>query len=171
MRTKATFAGASRSLEGDMIVSFKVPDSALEQIERLKDKELVLEVKKYSPKRSLSANAYFWVLCDAIAKELRTDKEAIYKLQLSRYGVFVDVEIREEALPMLESKFRYVTTLDEGYGGMTIARCYFGSSGYTTEEMSRLIDGTVQDAKDLGIDTWTPDEIARALSTWRKEDE
>ena len=34
-----------------------------------------------------------------------------------------------------------------------------GSHTYNTAEMSSLIDGTVQDAKEQGIETATPDEI------------
>jgi hypothetical protein len=32
--------------------------------------------------------------------------------------------------------------------------------------MARLIDGTIQEAKQLGIETATPDEIARMKALW-----
>ena len=35
-----------------------------------------------------------------------------------------------------------------------------------TKEMSDLIDGTVSEAKELGIDTRTPDEIERMKQLW-----
>ena len=38
---------------------------------------------------------------------------------------------------------------------------YIGSSKYNTKEMSVFISGIVEEAKDLGIETLTPDEIAR----------
>ena len=41
-----------------------------------------------------------------------------------------------------------------------------GSHTYSTEEMARLIDGTVQEAKDLGIETLTPDELERMKQLW-----
>ena len=34
-------------------------------------------------------------------------------------------------------------------------------------EMSHLIDGTVHEAQELGIDTDTPDVIARYKEEWR----
>jgi hypothetical protein len=35
-----------------------------------------------------------------------------------------------------------------------------------SKEMSELIDGTVSEAKELGIDTRTPDEIERMKALW-----
>lgn len=46
-------------------------------------------------------------------------------------------------------------------------RVYRGSHTYNTEEMSILIDGVVQEAKDQGIETATPDEIERLKSLWK----
>ena len=41
-----------------------------------------------------------------------------------------------------------------------------GSHTYNTKEMSRLIEGTVQEAKALGIETATPEEIRRMEERW-----
>lgn len=38
-------------------------------------------------------------------------------------------------------------------------------------EMARLIDGVVEEAKQLGIETRTPNEIADMLNLWEQEDE
>ena len=44
-----------------------------------------------------------------------------------------------------------------------------GSHTYDTKEMSRLIDGTVQEAKEHGIETLPPDELERMMSTWHPQ--
>ena len=36
----------------------------------------------------------------------------------------------------------------------------------SSKQMSELIDGTVSEAKELDIETRTPDEIARMKSLW-----
>jgi hypothetical protein len=36
-----------------------------------------------------------------------------------------------------------------------------GSSDYDSREMSILIDGTISDCQDVGIETMTPDELLR----------
>ena len=41
-----------------------------------------------------------------------------------------------------------------------------GSSEYNTAEMSHFIDMVVQEAKELGIETLTPDELERMKQAW-----
>ena len=48
--------------------------------------------------------------------------------------------------------------------GCSVVVLYYGSSEYDTEQMSRLIDYLVQDAEALGIETRTPQEIARKIT-------
>ncbi|MFQ8836333.1 MAG: hypothetical protein ACLR8L_00235 [Oscillospiraceae bacterium] len=48
-------------------------------------------------------------------------------------------------------------------------RAYYGSSRYNAKQMGRIIDLVVEDAKDLGIETLTPDELARMNLEWGEE--
>jgi hypothetical protein len=45
-----------------------------------------------------------------------------------------------------------------------------GSHTYNSKEMSILIDGTVQEAKNLGIETIPPAELQRMVSKWQTKD-
>lgn len=171
MKIIGNYSGASRDLKGNLIISFAVDGDAemIQKLESIKDDDLDIDVDKHRRKRSLSANAYFWVLCDQIAKKINSDKDSIYKLQLSKYGVFVDVEIWSDAVEAFKREFRYIEELDDGYGETQIIRCYLGSSKYNTKEMSELINGTVQDAKDMGIETWDQGEIDALVKAWKGE--
>ena len=57
-------------------------------LEQAKDKQF--EIKEYRQKRSLDSNAYCWVLCDKIAKELSKDerkygkRKKVEQMQISR---------------------------------------------------------------------------------------
>jgi hypothetical protein len=42
-----------------------------------------------------------------------------------------------------------------------------GSHTYDTKEMARLIDGVVYEAKSIGIETLSPDELERMKSLWK----
>ena len=44
---------------------------------------------------------------------------------------------------------------------------YRGSHTYDTKEMSRLIQGTVEECSRQGIPTMTPKELQRILSMWK----
>ena len=51
-------------------------------------------------------------------------------------------------------------------GKLTVYKIYRGSHTYDMKEMSVLIDGTVADAKELGIDTITPAELQEMKERW-----
>ena len=52
--------------------------------------------------------------------------------------------------------------------GYKLVHAYYGSSTFDTEEMSRLINAIVEDCKELGIETRTPEEIENLLSLWEQ---
>lgn len=168
MHTVGTIAGATRNLEGDLLLQIAIDDELLEEVEKLKDIKCVCDIKKYSEKRSLNANAYFWKLVDGLSRVLGVDKDSVYLWQLSRYGVFEDIIIQQESFDMFKRQFRLVEVIDQ-QKEMLYVRCYFGSSTYNKEEMRHLIDGTVSDAKEQNIDTWTPEEVERVLQMWEGE--
>lgn len=136
---------------------------ALDGYDSLKGKDLDITIEKKRNHRSLDANKYFWKLCDSIAKVVGSDKDIIYLKQIKEAGVFVDVSAPKGSEEILLRQFKIVEVLEE-YDKTNVFRCHFGSSTYNSKEMSELIDRTVNDAKDLGIDTLTPDEIARMIS-------
>lgn len=170
-------AGLSKDMHGNLIISFAVEDNPVlvEDYEKLKDSKVVLEVKKYRDKRSLDANAYFWQLCDKIARVLGSDKDTIYLMMLQEAGVFVDVSVKKAAVEQLQKIYRLCEVMQEYtkeqdiYGDAEIfydVRCYIGSHLYDTAEMAHLINHTVNQAKELGIETITHDEQAHMLSLW-----
>ena len=48
-------------------------------------------------------------------------------------------------------------------------KIFKGTSEYNTKEMSIFIDGVVQEAKQLDIETKTPEEIDRLKRLWDNE--
>ena len=138
----------------------------------LKDIEkLSIEIKQYREKRSLNANAYAWLLIGKIADIVRSSKDEVYVNMLKLYGqsdvisVDADVPIRYYVKYFDEiGESRLNGKLFKHY------RVYKGSHEYDTREMSILIDGIVYEAKELGIQTETPEQIARMKSLWRADE-
>lgn len=129
--------------------------------------KLSIEIKPYREKRSLNANNYCWKILTEIANVLRASKDEIYLKLLKRYGqsdmfsVLADIPI--------DKYIKYYEEIGEGtVNGKLFKhyRVYKGSSEYDSREMSIFIDGVVSEAKELGIQTETPDEIARMKSLW-----
>lgn len=135
-----------------------------------KGKLLDIEIKPYRAHRSLDANAYFWVLVGQMAKVLRTDKDSMYLQLLKRYGQYTYIIVKPEAVEKTLQAWRLMEeigkTKDEK-GVQMLA--YFGSSAYDAAEMARLIDGTVSECKELGIETMTPSELALIKEGWNKD--
>lgn len=144
-------------------------------IEQTKDKEF--ELKEYTEKRSLNANAYCWVLCDKIAKELSkegtvTTKEIVYKDAITQIGSFEPMIIEEKAVENFE---RIWSRQGLGFIVQEVSRkdkcirvnCYYGSSTYNTKEMSLLINLLVELAESLNIETKSGNEINSLLEKWK----
>ena len=143
-------------------------------VDEMRDKDkLSIEVKPYREKRSLDANAYFWVLCDKLAEKLNTTKEEIYRHSIREIGGVSEVVcVKNEAVDHLCEGWRQngigwqTDTFPSKIEGCTNVVLYYGSSTYDTAQMSRLISNIVQDCKAVGIEVRTPEEIANMLSIW-----
>ena len=55
-------------------------------IDSIKDKPLSITAKISRKKRSLDANAYYWVLCGRLAEALHISKSRCHNIMLARYG-------------------------------------------------------------------------------------
>lgn len=136
------------------------------------DDEIIIEVKKKRKKRSLNANAYFWQLVNKVAQKLNCSDQDVYRRLVKDYGVSTTLMVRDEAK---EAFIRAWTEGKDSSGwfvedlGHEVLRAYSGTSTYNTKEMSRIIDGLVEECKELDIETMTSDELEHLKSTWRQQ--
>lgn len=125
------------------------------------DKEKQYEAKEHKSKRSNSQNAYMWEIIGKIADIQRLKKEEVYLQILKDYG-------QSEIISMLsiinpKGYLKYYEEIGKGKVNdkeFTHYKVYKGSSEYDSKEMSILIDGVIQEAKQLDIETLTPQQIA-----------
>ena len=143
--------------------------------EQTKDKDISIEIEEWSDKRSDRANRYFHELVGKIADKLSASKTEVKNILLADYGQ-IDLDYGQVSLEEridwrrldsihLQPTSEYILDGDMCFRKYWVVR---GSHTYNTKEMSRLIDGTVQEAKNLGIETMTPDELERLKATWQK---
>lgn len=127
------------------------------------------EIAKAKQKRSLNANSYAWQLMTKIGDALRISKEDVYLDMLKSYGQGGAISVEERFADNFKRTYKYHESLGTSQlKGKTFEhfRFWVGSSEYNTYEMSILIDGIVQEAKQLGIETLTPIELARLKDEW-----
>lgn len=169
MKTRSKFLRAL-SDGANYEVTFQISDkNAVAELEKLKNEELTVEVKKYAQERSLNANAYSWKLQDEIAKAVNRSIDDVHMEMVLQYGVINTYSMLKESFESAKRMFDYYKILGESeVNGKTFVhvRAGIGTHLYNSTEMARFIDGVVQEAQQLDIDTKTPEEIAEIKSLW-----
>lgn len=175
--TKITFSTADWTMDAAgtwLRIRADVPEKAKSFLSAMTPgKKYVAEIKEFRKKRSLDSNNYFWQLCDQISDRLGRVKEDVYIDYIKSVGVFRDFHLSRDEAPTFRKAWSMLgtgwPTEEVDYqqdGNGIVVRAYYGSSTYNSKQMSRIIDMAVQDAKSLGIETLTPDEIARMNLEW-----
>ena len=140
-------------------------------IQKIKSGRYEFVFRKKKKTKSLTANAYMWVLCDEIARVIQSTKDEVYRQAVANVGFFFPFSCENVALA------RWCAVWESQGAGFcckvthegterTELNVYVGSSKYTQEELSRLIEELVAEAENLGIDTRASREC-RALIGWR----
>lgn len=157
-------------------ITFEVNESETvkNEYDKLKNYDkLKIKAVRYTQRRSLDANAYFHVLVGKIADVLTISKAKAKNALICKYGqpqllpdgniMVYKTNAPEEFMWEQESIHCIPVKYD---GNATFYKVYRGSHTYDTKEMSFLIDGTVADAKELGIETATPTELKEMKERW-----
>lgn len=170
MQSRGRLKDASRLYSGKYLITFEI--DAEPDLNEMTD-DLDITAKAHREKRSINANAYFHVLAGKIAEKAGTSITHEKNRLLRSYGQWeyidgkiptftVKAEYEDQALDMDGTHFgvahRSADTVTLG-----LMR---GSHTFNTKEMSRLIDGTIEEAKELGIETSTPEQIRRMMAAW-----
>lgn len=126
------------------------------------DREKMFTVREYREKRSLTQNAYYWVLNDKLANRLRMPRDELHELLLKRYAPCEVVTVLK-TVP-IQDYFKYAEVFAEGtMNGKEYnhVRIYKGSSQMNSAEFARLLDGIIDECQGVDIETMTPMELAR----------
>lgn len=145
------------------------------------DKEYTLTIKEYKERRSNQANAYSWVLTDKLAEKMlicgvKLSKEEMHAEMIYRYG---QPEYQNNQLVTVSvvdgvdvtDYYPYAREIGQSEAGGKLFshwRIYRGSHTYSKHEMSLFIRGIVEECRELGIQTETPDEIERMISLMKE---
>ena len=138
------------------------------------DDNKIYDVVEHKEKRSLNSNAYYWKLLSQVADKLRISKSHLHNDMLRHFGqtMFVDDkpvcvmipdtdEAENTALESDTVHLKPTSAVITGENGKVYRQYKMlrGSHEYTAAEMSVLVQGIVQEAKQLNIETLTPKEL------------
>lgn len=172
MKVRGQLSDLSMDYKTKMTKATFLLECGADVLERVAEKnDLSLDIKPYSPNRSLDQNNYMWSLLQSISDVLQngSTRWSEYLRCLQEYGIFCYLPAQEHDIKMLMSVFRVV--VDRGEIEITTPsgkkvvchqmQCFKGTSLYSQKEMSNFLEHIIDEAKQLGIDTDTPDEIEK----------
>lgn len=172
---RARLHDLSVARDGGWLLTIRTNENVGGLFDELHECDVDVTVKKYRKKRSLDANAYFWVLASRLAEKLRIDANGIYRSYIPDIGGSYEVvPVREDKIDAWEKIWcsGHVGRMIEDIGpcrnikGYHNIRSYISSSDYDTGQMSQLIELVVADCKEQGIETMTPRELDALVSRW-----
>lgn len=113
-----------------------------------------IKVDKHRNKRSLDANNYAWHLITEISNVMRLSKEEVYFQFLKDYGQRDYVSMLSNVpIGQYYKYYEKQCTYKQNSNTFNSYLIYKGTSQYDSYEMSIFIDGLVQEARNLGIQT------------------
>lgn len=139
--------------------------------------DAVFEIKPHKKKRSMDANGFYWKLVTDIAEALKVSKPEVHNVLLRRYGQAQGIDGRlvtvyipdtekaaKQALMAEEYHIKPTSYVQVGSKGQVFRQYVMlrGSHTYDSREMSILIDGAIDEAKQAGVHIdLTPAEMER----------
>ena len=159
----------SLSFGGKQRITLELDTDFREGYEALKEVPVEISIKKWRARRSSDANKYFHLLVNeiALAKGLPDDQVKIDLI--TQYGTYArddDGNLIGFKLPAsvdVEQIYPYTRMYKEVEEDGKRYKCYLvykRSSNMDTKEFSHLIDGTIEVAQELNIDTDTPERAS-----------
>ena len=151
-------------------VTIELDSDFREGFDALKGADVEVSVKKWRLRRSKDANAYFHLLVNEIAEARGLLDDEVKRMLVVDYGTLARdddglvVGFKLPASVNVDAIYPYTKCYKQVEENGKTFSCYLvykRSSEMDSKEMSRLIDGAVTEAKELGIDTDTPEERSR----------
>ena len=172
-----------RDLQGGWRLTFEIEDPPeSEELQAILRKRLEITARPKRERRTLDANAYYWVLISKLAKAVGVTNARMHNLIMRSYGTPDDVDGEIITVTLPESETAEDKALEaETFHVKPTAELIIGDYGrvYRTyilmrpshemdrAEFSALISGLVEECKAQGIETLPPAELERMVAAWR----
>jgi RNA polymerase-interacting CarD/CdnL/TRCF family regulator len=136
-----------------------IPDIVTKLMQMDLTKLYQIDIKEYKNKRSIEQNKKMWVLIHEIARATGNDDMQVYCGVLERADVKSDYIITaanlEESLKKSFRAVKFIRMQEVNGKDCYVYKVYLGSSKMNTQEMSELLEITLDICGELGIETET----------------
>ena len=165
-----------RSRDGSWIISFTTEEKMDgDRFDELAKHDCDIEIKRHRNIRSKTANAYFHVLVNKIAQRLGESDETVKSHLITTYGALARSDDGKYIMFLLPKDvdatafYKYAVAFDQRMVNGSICtmwKVYKNSHMMDSGEFAHVIDGTIQEARELGIETDTPKQIEEMKRKW-----
>lgn len=165
---KGHIVSINRDIKGQWSITFALDSDSVGEARRLFDREkgdLNISVKEWKDKRSLSANAYFHVLVNKLASAMQISNDECKKWLVRSYGTVAEINGFPVTitLPKTANPDAFYPYYEKIYGDeqTDTYQLFKQTHVLNTKEFHRLLDGTISECHEQGIETLSEDELRR----------
>lgn len=140
------------------------------------DKDVDVSIALHKESKTDQQRKYFWTLVKELRSSMKNGQTEndVYLQLLRGYGTSDLISLPSDQVHLARACYRIVEVqsqeefVNKENERITVCtlRCWKGLSEYDTNEACMLIDGAVEECKNLGIPTDTPDEIRKMKEMW-----
>ena len=125
------------------------------------DKQQLFEIKQYKSQRNKDQNKKYWKLLGELSLKTKIGIEELHFEMLKNYSqrceVLIPAEKQLRGIEYCEQK----STISRNGKEYRVYHVYTPSHELTTEEFAILLEGLCNECKEQGIETRSPEEMAR----------
>lgn len=129
------------------------------------DKDKIFEIKEYKKKRTLNQNSYYWKLLGELSLALRLPPEELHRRMLKdysqKYQIMIPYEVELRGVEYYEKKSAIINNNKK----FQVYEVYVPSHELKTKEFAILLDGLINECKQVGIETLTPNKIREMMAS------
>ena len=169
-----------RTAGGEWVVSFTTKADPRLLFDQFTDKDVSIEIKKASKRKTKTANDFMWAMCTDIGRAVHIPKEDVYRKALwetkDEVMAFDTLLIREDAIETFRSIwyekgvgwFTQVIDYAQVPGFKTVL-AFHGSSTFDGRQISIVIEWLKQEMANLELPILvSKEEEERMMTSWQK---
>lgn len=123
------------------------------------DQEKEYEIKEYKSQRNKDQNAKYWKLLNELSRITKIGVQELHFNMLKNYSPRYEILVPQNYELRGIEYYERLSTIKKGDNLFNVYRVYTPSHELKTDEFAILLDGLCQECKQVGIETYSPDEL------------
>lgn len=123
------------------------------------DQEKDYEIKEYKSQRNKDQNAKYWKLLNELSRVTKIGVEELHFNMLKNYSPRYEILVPQNYELRGIEYYERLSTIKKGDNLFNVYRVYTPSHELKTDEFAILLDGLCEECKQVGIETYSPDEL------------